>query len=559
MAACINKQAQDVPLKTFTERLREIPRRLTEFEAVFRLETLYRAAAVEALESGMVLNEIDREVCQFLNGDDIVEIGQDEIGIPLYSTPEMIEVENDLVATAQRGRDLRRHCLSVPDVNLRLQSSNLTSEQRMAVEFVTMGADIAVMEGRAGAGKTHALRSVADAYRDGGYRVLGTSTAWRMANQLGDDLNIESKAMDAWLAQDKIGNPFLDDKTVLIVDEAGQLSSRQMLKVLRAAEKAQAKVIFTGDQRQLQAIGAGPGLRLVAEQVGMVRIATIVRQREAWARKAVEDLSLGHADKAISAFEQRNALQWCDGGVDAVEAAVSDWKSFKSSNPVKTALIMAKTNKQVRALNTQMRLYLRAAGQLRGGDCRVKAADASGRAYDLDIAIGDQVMFKKRIEGAGHKFSMDVQGHRIEFTTSERADDKGRVPLAHGYAATVYSSQGATVDSAYVVADHSMKRNEIYVAASRARDGRRLYLDRDRIEKSVRSQMPLSDAARSTITKEQLRQHLSEAWAWAQIKSSTRDFDHVAQPSVMQRQEKLAPKSVRKNTRIKMFQMEVER
>ncbi len=577
IAACMKRQAQDVPLKTFTQRLREIPRQLTELDAVFRLETLYRAAAVEALETGVVLNEIDQEVSQFLNGADIVEIGQDEMGIPLYSTPEMIKVENDLVTTAQRGRDLKRHCLCVPDVNLRLQSSNLTREQRMAVEFVTTGADIAVMEGSAGAGKTHALRSVADVYRDAGYRVLGTSTAWRMANQLGDDLNIESKATDAWLAQDKIGKPFLDNKTVLIVDEAGQLSSRQMLKVLRAAEKAQAKTIFTGDQRQLQAIGAGPGLRLVAEQLGVVRIDTIVRQREAWARKSVEDLSLGHADKAISVFEQRNALQWCADGVDAVEAAVSDWKDFKSSNPVSTALIMAKTNKQVRALNTQMRLHLREVGQLRGGDHGVKAADASGRAYDLDIAIGDQVMFKKRIDElgvingttgivtrieavrSGHKFSMDVQGHQIEFTTSELADDKGRVPLAHGYAATVYSSQGATVDAAYVVADHTLKRNEIYVAASRARDGCRIYLDRDRIEKSVRSQMPLSNAARSVISKAQLRQHLSEAWARAQTKSSTRDFDNSARSSVMQQQEKSAPESTRKNTKIKMPQVEAER
>lgn len=577
IAACMNKQPQDVLHKTFTERLREIPRQLTESDAVFRLETLYRAAAAEALETGVAMNEIDREVSKLLNGADIVKIGKDEIGIPLYSTPEMIKVENDLVAAAQRGRDLKRHCLSVLDVNLRLQSSNLTSEQRMAVEFVTTGADIAVMEGSAGAGKTHALRSVANAYRDGGYRVLGTSTAWRMANQLGDDLNVESKATDAWLAQDKIGKPFLDDKTVLIVDEAGQLSSGQMLKVFQAAEQARSKVIFTGDQRQLQAIGAGPGLRLVSEQVGVVRIDTIVRQREAWARKAVEYLSLGHADKAISAFEQRNILQWCAGSKEAVEAAVSDWKDFKSSNPVKTALIMAKTNKQVRELNTQMRLHLREAGKLRGDDHRVKSADASGRAYDLDIAIGDQVMFKKRtdelgvINGttgmvtqiepvqSGHKFFMDVQGRQIEFTTSEIADDKGRVPLAHGYAATVYSSQGLTVDTSYVVADHTMKRNEIYVAASRARDGCRIYLDRDGIEKSARSQMPLSDVARSAIPKERLRQHLSEAWARAQTKSSTRDFDHSARSSVMQRQEKSDPESVRRNTKIKMSQMEIER
>ena len=116
-----------------------------------------------------------------------------------------------------------------------------------------------------------------------------------MTNQLGYDLSIQSQATDAWLTQDKTGKPFLNEKSVLIVDEAGQLSFRQKLKVLSAAENVGAKVILTGDQRQLQAIGAGPGLQLVAEQTGVVRIYSAVRHIEAWARKVVEDLSLGRA------------------------------------------------------------------------------------------------------------------------------------------------------------------------------------------------------------------------------------------------------------------------
>ena len=573
---CVSSQVSDRKPESFAERIEQIPRDLTEHEAVFRLETLYRAVAEAALETGASTQEIERAVSGLLSGP-VVEIGRDEIGLAMYSTEEMIRTEKELVEIAERGGTKGTHRLSLSDVTTLLENGDLSSEQRMAVESVTTGADICVMEGAAGAGKTHALRSVADAYRGDGYRVIGTSIAWRMANQLGEDLNIDSKATDAWLAQGKAGLPFLDDKTVLIVDEAGQLSSGQMLKVLQAAEEAHSKVIFTGDQRQLQAIGAGPGLRLVAEQVGVVRIDTIIRQREAWARTAVQDFSLGRADKAISAFEQREALQWCADGNEAVAAAVYDWKDFKSSNSAKTALIMAKTNKQVRALNTEMRRHLREEGHLRGDDHRIKAVDASGRAYDLDVATGDQVMFKKRIDElgmvngttgivtriepvrSGHKFYMDVQGRQIEFTTSELFDDKGRVPLAHGYAATVYSSQGTTVDAAYVVADHTLKRNEIYVAASRSRDGCRIYLDREGVEKSARSQMPLSDIARSSIPKARLRKHLSDAWSRAQMKSSTRDFDNSTTPVVQQRQEKTVPDSASKNIKMRLPRIELGR
>lgn len=540
--ACMNKQVDDLPPEKFTEKFREIPRQLTEHDAVFRLETLYRAAAVTALETGVEVNEINREISKLLKNSEVVEIWSDELGIPMYSTQEMIQVEGDLVAIAQRGTLSKRHWLPERVVNPRLQSSNLTNEQRIAVEFVAMGADIAVMEGSAGAGKTHALRSVADAYRDGGYRVIGTSTAWRMANQLGDDLNVESRAIDSWLAQDKVGKPFLDGKTVLIVDEAGQLSSRQMLKVLQAAEQAEAKVILTGDQRQLQAIGAGPGLRLVSEQTGVARIDTIIRQREAWAREAVESLSVGRADKAIVAFEEKSTLKWCADGKEAVGKAVSDWKAYKALNPGKTALVMAKTNKQVRALNMEMRDHLRDASLLHGKDHILNVADTSGRGHKIPMAIGEQVMFKKRIdelgvingttgvvtqietEPTGIKMSVNVQGREIEFKAEDVADDQGRALLAHGYSSTIYSAQGVTVDAAYVVADHNLKRNEIYVAASRARDNCNIYVDCKSLGKAVKSQMPLTDRTNVNVPKEKLREHLSKSWSRAQTKTSTRDF-----------------------------------
>lgn len=563
LSACMNKDEDKSPLsdnlqKTFEEIVKAIPRQLTEHEAVFRLETLYRAAAEAALESGESTEDIKQAVASMMDEGSVVEIGHDEIGLPLYSTQEMIQIEEDLVRIAQRSQVSKDHQLHSGRVEKSLQLSNLTEEQQGAVRFVTGGSDVAVMEGAAGAGKTHALRTVSTAYQEVGYRVIGTSTAWRMANQLGDDLAIEAKATDAWLAQEKSGKPFMDAKTVLIVDEAGQLSSWQMLKVLQSAEDAQAKVILTGDQKQLQAIGAGPGLRLVAEQTGVARIDTIIRQREAWAREAVENFSLGRAIKAIEAFEKRDALKWCADGKEAVQEAIADWKAFKAVNTEKTALVMAKTNKQVRELNAEMRDHLREKGHVRGEDQIIKAVDNSGRSYDLPIAIGEQIMFKKRndelgvingttgtitrIEQNGLKISAKVQGRSIEFKTSDIVDDTGRVPLAHGYASTIYSAQGATIDTAYIVVDQGLKKNEIYVAASRARDDCKIYVDSENVEKTVRSQLPLSDKFRVVIPKEQLRQQLSKSWSQAQIKNSTRDYQSSKQEIVKVNQSQIKQK-----------------
>ena len=539
------KQEAGIPSHLFDDKVKEIPRHLTEHDAVFRLETLYRASAEIALETGASTDQVEQAVAEMLEGGEVLEIGSDEIGLPIYSTKEMIEVENTLIDVAKRGSVSRKLRLPVPSIETRTQSTELSDEQCDAVKFVTTGADVAVLEGAAGAGKTYALRTVSEAYKDKGYNVIGTSTAWRMANQLGDDLSIPSKATDAWLAQDKLGKPFLDQKSVLIVDESGQLSSRQMLKVLSAAEQAGAKVILTGDQKQLQAIGAGPGLRLVAEQTGVVRIDTIVRQKEAWARKAVEDLSLGRADKAITAFETKGALKWCVDGKGAVNSAVSDWKEFKANNFEKTALVMAKTNKQVRELNEEMRAHLRKSGYLRGKDNVIKVVDSSGKESDLNVAVGDQIMFKKRIdelnvingsagtvtgvkqEATGFKLSVNIQGNMVQFKTEDIADEKGRIPLAHGYASTVYSAQGATVDTAFVIADQSLKRNGIYVAASRARGDCKIYVDKESVERSVRTKMPLSDLSKALVPLSILRNQLAASWSQAQEKNSTRDYISV--------------------------------
>ena len=151
-------------------------------------------------------------------------------------------------------------------------------------------------------------------------------------------------------------------------------------------------------------------------------------------------------------------------------------------------------------------------------------------------------MFKKRIDAlgvingtigivttvnpttSGAGLSIDVRGRAVSFATNDIADDDGRTPLAHAYATTVYSAQGATVDSAFVIADHTMKRNDIYVAASRARNDSCIYVDQKGVEKAARSRMALADESRAAIPEERLRRYLSEAWAQAQTKRSTRDF-----------------------------------
>lgn len=62
---------------------------------------------------------------------------------------------------------------------------------------------------------------------------------------------------------------------VLVIDEAGMVSSRQLATFIEAADRAGAKVVLVGDPEQLQPINAGAAFRALLERIGYADIATI--------------------------------------------------------------------------------------------------------------------------------------------------------------------------------------------------------------------------------------------------------------------------------------------
>lgn len=284
------------------DRLQAVPDQLTQPESVFERRQLMAAVASALVGSGLPVERAERAVEALIGDGSVVELGADAIGEMRYSTPDMIRIEREILAMAQT---LSARSMPAPDRDLarQLVSDNaLNSEQADAVAVATSCTAIAVIEGAAGSGKTTSLRSIVEAHRAAGYHVVGSATAWRIAHQLRDDLGIEAKATYAWLAGHAAGRPFLDDKTLLVVDEAGQLSSRQMHAVLAQVERAGAKLALVGDRRQLQPIGAGGALSIVARATAFACVDRVVRQREEWAREATMALAAGKASEALSAY-----------------------------------------------------------------------------------------------------------------------------------------------------------------------------------------------------------------------------------------------------------------
>src|SRR5204863_80424 len=111
-----------------------------------------------------------------------------------------------------------------------------------------------------------------------GMRVIGLAPSWVAADELGRSTGIPTQAIARWRhdraratrsdAESQTNPAALDRDTLVLVDEAGMVSSRDLEAVLSAAQAAGAKVVLIGDRRQLASVGGASALRAVAEVVG---------------------------------------------------------------------------------------------------------------------------------------------------------------------------------------------------------------------------------------------------------------------------------------------------
>ncbi len=544
---------QEAGERVLSERLAALPASLTEHESVVERRELLRAVAAALVGTGLPAERAETELTRLLSQGAFLEIGHDALGLPCYSTPEMLAIEREVVEQAQRLANQPWRSVDPDLLRDRCRALGLTAEQTEAALAATTSSAVAIVEGAPGVGKSTLLAPVVEGYAKAGCRVIGAASAWRIANMLRNDLGIEARATASWIARLKAGEKVLDEQTVLIADEAGLLSSRDMHALLGAVTKAGAKIILVGDRRQLQAIGAGPGLDLVARAVEAARVNNIVRQREAWAREAITAFGTGQSASALEAFADRGLLIEADGAKAAIAEVLDSAERAHARDSTASILILAKSNAAVAAISQAARERLKTSGIVRGPEVSFTAAAPSGHSTQIALAAGDKIRFLVRDDELGVVngstatvikvrevapgdagriiIEANIEGRRIAFDPMQLADAQGRPRLGWAYASTVYGCQGLTVDYAIALLDHSYNRHDIYVAASRARAQTTLVVDAKGIDRRLASELPFDQQRDDSVFSASQRQNwLAERLARASPKISTLDVIESSRP-----------------------------
>ena len=114
---------------------------------------------------------------------------------------------------------------------------------------------------------------------------------------------------------------------VVILDEAGMVSGRQMAEFLAAAEAHSIRVVFCGDTKQLRSVEAGDALRIL-EHDSRLRSTTLTqvqRQKPQQYREAIEELRR-HPGRGFDKLEAIGAIRevHCLKRAEAVQQAYSE-------------------------------------------------------------------------------------------------------------------------------------------------------------------------------------------------------------------------------------------
>jgi ATP-dependent exoDNAse (exonuclease V) alpha subunit len=177
----------------------------------------------------------------------------------------------------------------------------LSVEQRGALEHVTASRGISSVIGYAGTGKSAMLGVAREAWEKAGFDVRGIALSGIAAENL-ENSGIASRTIASLEHQWAQGRETLGANSILVIDEAGMIGTRQMERVIGEAQRHGAKVVLVGDPQQLQAIEAGAAFRSMAERHGAVEITEVRRQAEEWQRDATRQLATGRTGEALEAY-----------------------------------------------------------------------------------------------------------------------------------------------------------------------------------------------------------------------------------------------------------------
>jgi conjugative relaxase-like TrwC/TraI family protein len=360
-------------------------------------------------------------------------IGRQRLGQRWVTTEDVLREEIAMTDFVRNGRG-RRHKLGgmtgTPDLD-----PELSAEQRKAAMVILNSTDVVTaLQGGAGTGKTRMLQTTVKAINTAGKDVFACAPSAEAVEVLREDGFKNAQTVERFLIDPKMHEQVKGG--VLLVDEAGLLSVKDMKRIFDVAEQQGARVILSGDSKQHSAVYRGDALRILEKDAGLRvgRLSQIRRQINENYRNAVKAISEGDTvgkdgntalQSGIEMLDDMGAIVEVEGN-DRYKAIAADYIKVTSEykgNRFKTALVVSPTHREGDKVTEAIRESLREAGRVSGKERNF----LSLRSLNLTEAQrGDA---REYSEGTVVRFHQDAKGFKSGERVTVLGAKAGRVSI----------------------------------------------------------------------------------------------------------------------------------
>ena len=320
---------------------------------------------------------------------------------PRWTTPALAGVEAALLRAVDRPAPPSR--IEAEALAAALAAApELSAEQRTAIEHAVAPGGVAVIEAGAGTGKTTIARVLVDAARRSGLKVVGLAPSWVAADELAASTAIPAQAIARW-RRDLVQNrgAALDADSLVILDEAAMVGTRDMEAVFSAAAVAGAHVVALGDRRQLAAVAGAAPLRAVVDMLGRhATLSEVRRQAVPWQRAASVLMARGEVEEGLRAYGRRGHIALVSGPAAAQAQVIKLWSEARARHGDDGVIIATRENRDAAAFNAAARAVLFQEGKL-GADVALIVRDRDDKPRDLALAVGDRLRFGETVPQHG--------------------------------------------------------------------------------------------------------------------------------------------------------------
>jgi conjugative relaxase-like TrwC/TraI family protein len=478
---------------------------LCHADSTFDQRSMETSVARCAVGLGMTFAELDDFTERLVQSLETISVNDDHPERSTWTTPVNWDHEWSIY------RDLKAKAEQVsmapsPDAVDRAiaalaaeEGVQLDEEQIEMVKAACQDQALSFHEGYAGTGKSTAAKAIVRAFRDRASTghptadtIVAVSTARDTALRIGEKLQADqAHSIESLIYAVRTSRKLRPTaRTVIVLDEAAMVDNPRMADLLQAI--GDARLICIGDDKQLQAIGAGGWYQDAVKWAGRTMLTNVHRQVHDEDRQALAALRHGHSAEAVASFDARGRIHIAPTNAERMGMVVADYIAARDDGKTVDDLriVLDGANTQIDLANRIIQQDRLRRGELTG-EPMVMANEAECREWS--VYVGDEVSFISghwqeeirrnipngtvaTVTGLDHttrKATIRVKGEDTEITI-----DVGHQFHAR-YAVHAQRLQGGEAPITYVMPGKGSSLEGAYSENSRHIEELHLYLDNE--------------------------------------------------------------------------------